>query len=300
MPFFLDRSATSMYSQNSVYDMSTHVFSPQGGLLQIEYAHAATNKGSTAIGIKTESSVVFVTERSRKSSLLESCSMEKVQLVEDHALCVYSGIVSDANILVEKARTEALNHRFTYDETIGIRSLVQTVGALANTYADPDLDRGERSYARPFGVSMLFAGVDAGVDDDKVDDEEHKVADAAKALRKSKATQDDPGTGAMKLFLLTPAGSEDAVDAVAIGAGAEVAKKDLLIGYKKDLTTKEAIVLCLQVLKNVSAEALSEENVEMAKIERRRKPRIFTPAEIKKFLVDAKISKDSSSAAPSR
>ncbi len=137
-----------MFSQFSVYDVSTHVFSPQGGLLQIEYAHAATNKGSTALGVKTESAVVFVTERSKNSSLLEFRSLDKVQLIEDHAICVYSGIVSDAQILVEHARSEALNHRFTYDETIGIRSLAQVVGELANSYADPDISDRERVYTR--------------------------------------------------------------------------------------------------------------------------------------------------------
>ncbi len=155
-------------------------------------------------------------------------------------------------------------------------------------------------------MSLLFAGVDAGEDDDKVDDQKHKLSSASpKRVEKkgklpgkippssssssSPPSPSDPGTGAMKLFLLTPSGSEDATDAVAIGAGAEVASKDLAAGYRRDLTVGEAVALCLQVMKSVSADCLSEENVEIAKIERGTGPHVFSKAEIKKALKDAKV-----------
>jgi 20S proteasome subunit alpha 5 len=149
-----------MFANPSIYDMSTHVFSPAGALMQIEYAHAAAGNGSSAIGIKTREGVVFVTERSRFSNLLVSSSLDKVHIVAGNCLSVYSGIVADAAILLNKARVEAENHWFTYDEHMSLRSICRAVAEVANNYADPDIPADQRIYSRPFGVSFIFAGIE--------------------------------------------------------------------------------------------------------------------------------------------
>ena len=248
-----------MFSHESAYDTNTHVFSPQGGLLQIEYAHSATQKGSLAIGIKTDNAAVLVTERARKSSLLVSKCLDKIQFLDDHVLCVYSGIVSDANILVDRARVELENHKFTFDEPMSIRSLVQTVGRTANNYSDPDLAEDDRMYARPFGVSFLFAGFD-GEDDGP---------DTAVTITRAQPQEGRTYGGTsrkMRLYLLSPSGTEDSVDAIAVGAGAESAVKEINANYRSDLSVDEATALALRVMKNVSADQVQPENVEIAVI----------------------------------
>jgi 20S proteasome alpha/beta subunit len=124
------------------------------------------------------------------------------------------------------------------------------------------------------------------MDDDNVDDAGKDPNDD-----ESNATFKDepptvPGTGAMKLFVTTPGGTDDAADAVAIGAGAEAATKDLIAGYNLDMTEEDAMKLCLQVLANVSEESqLKPENIEVARIDRDG-PYIYNEEEIEALLAD--------------
>ncbi len=292
-----------MFSRSSNYDASPTMFSPQGGLLQIEYAHMAADKGAVAVAVRTEQGVIMVTERSRHSPLLVPSSMTKMAVIADHILCVYSGIVSDANILVERARVEAAHHKFTYNEIIGLRTLVKIIGRMASDSTDPDTNE-KNAFARPFGVSLLFAGIDDTLDDDQVDDKDYKNVDEeedgkkggkkdekkdekkppVKKIIKMKAKKENEPSGAMKLFMLSPSGSEVSVDAVAIGAGAEMANKDLNAEFRKDMKFREAVMMCLRIMKNVTPDNLNEDNIEVAKIGADKEVKIATTQEVKKYL----------------
>jgi len=181
-----------MFSNASVYDLNNYVFSPHGGLLQIDYAQAAADKGGSAVAVKTEDAVFLVAERSRHNDLLVNASLDKIRIVSDHVVACYSGVMADANILLEKARVEAANHFFTYDEPMSVNALVKAVGQTAYSYADPDLDDRHRMYARPFGVSILFAGLDKYKDEFK--DEEGRnwtqKKDGHKVAKESQGQED--------------------------------------------------------------------------------------------------------------
>ena len=51
--------------------------------------------------------------------------MEKIAEIDTHVGAAMSGLVADARTLVDHARVEAQNHRFTYDEPIGVEALTQ-------------------------------------------------------------------------------------------------------------------------------------------------------------------------------
>ena len=51
--------------------------------------------------------------------------MEKIAEIDVHVGAAMSGLVADARTLVDHARVEAQNHRFTYDEPIGVEALTQ-------------------------------------------------------------------------------------------------------------------------------------------------------------------------------
>lgn len=51
--------------------------------------------------------------------------MEKIAEIDCHIGAAMSGLVADARTLVDHARVEAQNHRFTYDEPIGVEALTQ-------------------------------------------------------------------------------------------------------------------------------------------------------------------------------
>ncbi|NXS05066.1 PSA5 protein, partial [Oxylabes madagascariensis] len=50
------------------------------------------------------------------------------------------------------------NHWFTYNETMTVESVTQAVSNLALQFGEEDADPGAMS--RPFGVALLFGGVD--------------------------------------------------------------------------------------------------------------------------------------------
>ena len=55
-----------------------NTFSPEGRLLQVEYAIEAIKLGSSAIGIKVKEGVVLAVERRVASTLMEPKSIEKI------------------------------------------------------------------------------------------------------------------------------------------------------------------------------------------------------------------------------
>jgi 20S proteasome subunit alpha 5 len=93
--------------------------------LQVEYAIEAIKLGSTAVGLQTKFGVVLAVEKRLASPLLDPGSVEKIAEVDTHIGAAMSGLVADARTLVDHARVEAQNHRFTYDEPIGVEPLTQ-------------------------------------------------------------------------------------------------------------------------------------------------------------------------------
>ncbi|XP_002741602.1 proteasome subunit alpha type-5-like [Saccoglossus kowalevskii] len=220
-----------MFLTRSEYDRGVNTFSPEGRLFQVEYAIEAIKLGSTAIGIKTSEGVVIAVEKRITSSLMEPTSIEKIVEVDTHIACAMSGLIADSRIMVDKARVEAQNHWFTYNEKMTVESVTQAVSNLALQFGDDDADVGAMS--RPFGVALLFGGID-----DKVP----------------------------QLYHLDPSGTFIEYDAKAIGSGSEGAQSALQEVYHKSMTLKEASKSSLSILKQVMEEKLNSTNVEMATV----------------------------------
>jgi len=86
-----------------------------------------------------------------------------------------------------------------YNEKMTVESVTQAVSNLAIQFGDSDSD-GQGSMSRPFGVAILFAGVD------------------------------DQGT---QLFHMDPSGTYVQCDAKAIGSGCEGAQQALQEAFHK-------------------------------------------------------------------
>jgi 20S proteasome subunit alpha 5 len=71
-----------------------------------------------------------------------------------------SGLTADARTMIDHARLESQNHKFTYDEPLRVESCTQAVCDLALRFGEGDDDENERVMSRPFGVALLVAGVD--------------------------------------------------------------------------------------------------------------------------------------------
>ncbi len=87
------------------YDSKTTTFTPDGRLLQVEYAIEAINKAGASIGLITKEGIVLATQKMETSSLLEKNSQsEKIYTVDNHMYVVVSGMTADANYLIDYAR----------------------------------------------------------------------------------------------------------------------------------------------------------------------------------------------------
>lgn len=171
-------------------------------------------------------------EKRLTSPLVENSSIEKVFEVDRHIGAVISGLIADARTLIDHARVEAQNHRFTYDEPLRVESLTQSVCDLALSFGEGG-EENKAKMSRPFGVSLLVAGCD------------------------------ERGP---QLFHTDPSGTFVQYDAHAIGNGAEGAVSVLQEKYNKSLTLEAAKALVTRVLADTMEERLTSTNFEMVTV----------------------------------
>lgn len=137
------------------YDRAITMFSPDGRLLQVEYAKKTVRQGSTAIGITCQDGVVLITDKRIVDKLIVPESVEKIWQIDSHIGATASGIISDARVLIERSQLQAQQHKVTYDSPIDIISIVRDIANLKQITT-------QSGGYRPFGVSLLIAGVDNG------------------------------------------------------------------------------------------------------------------------------------------
>jgi proteasome alpha subunit len=135
------------------YDRAITMFSPDGRLLQVEYAKKTVKQGSTALGIVCKDGVVLVADKRIVDKLIVTESVEKIWQIDEHIGATASGILSDARVLIERAQLRAQQHRVTYDNSIDASEIVKDICDLKQICT-------QSGGLRPFGVSLLVAGVD--------------------------------------------------------------------------------------------------------------------------------------------
>lgn len=143
-----------MQHQMMGYDRAITMFSPDGRLLQVEYAKKTVRQGSTAIGIVYNGGVLLITDKRILDPLIISSSVEKIFKIDEHMAGAASGIISDARVLMDRAQVKSQQHKVTYDSAIDVISIVKDIADLKQ------LTTQSGGY-RPFGVSLLIAGADS-------------------------------------------------------------------------------------------------------------------------------------------
>lgn len=198
----------SVFAVPGAYDRAITVFSPDGRLFQVEYALETVYRGATIIGISCPEGIVIGAEEKVESNLQDPNFSQKIYEIDEHLGAAVVGLSSDARILVDQARIYAQSNRLMYDEPIDVEIVAKRIGDIKQLYT-------QHAGVRPFGVSVIFGGVDK--------------------------------TGS-KLFTTDPSGSYRAYKAVTIGIGREAVEKILREEYREDLTLKEAIKLAVKCL----------------------------------------------------
>ncbi|KAH0453633.1 hypothetical protein IEQ34_017957 [Dendrobium chrysotoxum] len=276
-----------MFLTRTEYDRGVNTFSPEGRLFQVEYAIEAIKLGSTAIGIKTKGGVVLAVEKRVTSPLLEPSSVEKIMEIDEHIGCAMSGLIADARTLVEHARVETQNHRFSYGEPMTVESTTQALCDLALRFGEGD----EESMSRPFGVSLLIAGHDENgpsfpqITADKSPAAVLGLLPMDPQLQPSNCCPrivDMASLGCViQQYYTDPSGTFWQCSAKAIGSGSEGADSSLQEQYNKasynvlatllfflafEMTLQEAETVALSILKQVMEEKVTPNNVDIAKV----------------------------------
>jgi len=197
----------SVFAAPGAYDRAITVFSPDGRLFQVEYAMELVNRGATIMGIQCPEGVVLGSEENIEP-LEEAEYSWKIFKVDDHVAAAIVGLSSDARILIDQARIYAQSNKLTYDEPIDVEVVTKRICDIQQMYT-------QHAGVRPFGVSLIFGGVDK--------------------------------TGS-HVFGTHPSGTYRGYKATALGAGRETVLAILKDEYRENLSLEEntkLIVKCL-------------------------------------------------------
>ncbi len=231
------------------YDRAITMFSPDGRLLQVEYAKKTVKQGSTAIGMVCKEGVLLASDKRIVDSLVVAESVEKMWQIDEHMGATASGILSDARVLIERAQLRAQQHRVTYDSPIDTLTIVKDICNLKQICT-------QSGGLRPFGVSILVAGID----------------------------ENGP-----KLFETDPTGIYFQYRATVIGEGESEVDEVIRKEYKEDMTLNDALRLAVKAIYSFLEKDFNSERIDVAFIRtsERKFTRLSRP-EIEKLLEEVR------------
>ncbi len=143
-----------MQHQVMGYDRAAQTFSPEGHIMQVEYAEKTVRLGSASVGMVCKDGVILVSDKRQKDRLFVDNSANKITEIDEHIVAVAAGIVSDARVLVDKARVIAQQHRVTYDSEVSVESISKEIADIKQQFT-------QYGGARPFGVALMIGGYNA-------------------------------------------------------------------------------------------------------------------------------------------
>ena len=215
-----------MQHQAMGYDRTATMFSPQGHLLQVEYAEKTVRLGSASIGMVCSDGVFIIADMRIEDKLVCQKSANKVYEIDSHIIASVAGIVSDARVLIEKSQVLAQQHRMTYDSEIEPELVIKDISNTKQQFT-------QYGGARPFGVSLMIAGIN----------------------------QKKP-----ELYTSDITGNYLSYYANAIGEDDDKIKEILREKYTQDLTMKKGVKLALDIFKEIKGDKFNINKFELSYI----------------------------------
>lgn len=216
-----------MQHQQMGYDRTATMFTPEGHLLQVEYAEKTVRLGSSSVALTCKDGVFILADKRILDKLVVKESASKIYEIDSHIITSVAGIVSDARVLVDKAQVLAQQNRLTYDSEIEPELIVKEISAMKQQFT-------QYGGARPFGVALMIAGVQ---------------------------------NGKARLYSSDITGNYYEYLASAIGENDSKIKEVLRNKYKKELTIKEGVELALDIFKDIQGDDFDLNRFELGYIE---------------------------------
>ncbi|KAJ1731595.1 Proteasome subunit alpha type-6 [Coemansia biformis] len=133
------------------YDNDASTWSPQGCIFQVDYASEAVKQGTAVVGLKSKTHVVLVAVKRSPSEL--ASYQKKIIRIDDHMGIAVAGLTSDARVLSNYLRTEAMRSKMVYGRALPVGRAVSAIGDKAQTNT-------QEYGRRPYGVGLLVIGHD--------------------------------------------------------------------------------------------------------------------------------------------
>jgi proteasome alpha subunit len=206
------------------YDRAITIFSPEGRLYQVEYALELVKRGAPIVGVASQEGVVLAANETPESELEDPEYFRKIYQLDDHLASAISGLSSDARVLIGQARVYCQSNKLLYGEPVDVEILARRLGDLSQAYT-------QHAGVRPFGVTMILAGVDA--------------------------------TGS-RVLTTDPSGAYRGFKAVAVGRKKNEATKILEELYTDDITLEGAIKLAIEAVRIASDTQVNEETIKVS------------------------------------
>ncbi len=218
---------TDMQHQAMGYDRTATMFSPEGTILQVEYAQKTVRLGASSIGIVCANGVFILADKRITDKLISIKSTYRIYEIDSHIIASAAGIVSDARVLIERAQVQAQQHRVTYDSPIEPELVIKDISNIKQQFS-------QYGGARPFGVSFLVAGINGKKPE---------------------------------LFTSDITGNYLSYNANAIGENDEKIKEKLREKYNPGLTIKKAVKISLDIFEEIQGKKFDINRFELSYLE---------------------------------
>ena len=165
----------------------------------------------------------------------------------------------DYRVLVDKARKVShTGYKRIYNEYPPTRILVQDVARVMQ-------EATQSGGVRPYGVSLLVAGYDEGIEPEVIDEKKEggEAMDVDEEKKKAKGKTGGILKGGPSLYQVDPSGSYFPWKATAIGKSATSAKTFLEKRYTEGLELEDAVHIALLTLKETIEGEMNGDTVEI-------------------------------------
>ncbi len=227
------------------YDAAITIFSPEGRLYQVEYALELVKRGAPVVGVYSPEGVVLAANETPESVLEDPNYFRKIFQFDEHIGVAIAGLSSDSRVLIDQGRIYCQSNRLLYDEPADIESLMGVLSDRMQVYT-------QHGGVRPFGVSMIIAGID---------------------------------TIGGKVLTTDPTGSYRGYKAKAMGRNADQANKLLDEKYEDGIPLGDAVRLAIEAVKTASNGEVTPDIVKIAVIPEETKTfRRLSEEEVAKYM----------------
>ncbi len=211
--------------QTMGYDRTATMFSPDGRLLQVEYAEKAVRSGSSSVGMICEDGVFILSDRRIEDKLIIPSSANKIHEIDSHLISSMAGVSSDARVLVARVRILSQQHRITYDSPIEPELVTKEISTMKQKFT-------QYGGARPFGVYTMLGGINLT-------------------------------NGKPELFVINVTGNYYSYYAAAIGKDDDKIKEKLREKYEENLTIKKGVKIALNIFKEIQGNKFDSKKFEL-------------------------------------